>query len=437
MKMKLANGKIVFPPSEKFGFTADIIFGSGSESSESADFGDVEAIKTTISGAEIEGINFNYSSGWNVTISQLTSNTSKVSENQFTITGSGIVRFQVTAAKSGERSQVKNYALGQAAITQHIEYNISGYNSSWIDTHNQWLESILPATPENLFTDNATYNHNTDLGGRTNRNNDAWFSDYAPYLSAISTRLNWTVTMITPRHGVSAGHYAPQVGQIMRFRTADNILIERTVIGNNAGLDLSADFWGNDRCIITLNEDLPSSIKPLQVVGDWYQSIPDVAEEWGVSIDANAIQIVGGWGPYCVWPDTQGIMYCCSWSCSPWRGGFSNPTIIDGINYGVEPQFRATQAHPDGAFDGNRTPNNSQGPNFLANVKYPFGGCSGNPVMFFHDDLTVSLVLVWGSQENGSMFVGWTDEVNAMIALSDAALGISTGYTVTEGPDPS
>lgn len=434
MKMRIANARTYAQPAEEFIFSASLVFGAGSDATESADFSFVEATKHVVTGAAVTGVSVSYPSSFSVAIEPLTDNvTASDTAGIFTVDGGTQAKLLITGSRPGERDQVKKFTAGLSYSTTEL-YDITGYGDSWIQDHNDRLEALFPETPENIYTDNASYNHHTDLGGRATRNTSAWFDQYRQALTALSTRQNTSVTMITRRHGLSAAHYAPLVGQVIRFRTADNQLIERTVVGLNAG-HLPNDFWGNDRCLVTLDYDLPSTITPMQVVGDWYTGIPDVVEEWG--INNTSIQNKGGWGPYALWVDTQSVVYASSWSCAPSLGGYSADVVVGGVNFGQEEQYRATQYHPDSVIDQpTRTPNTSQGPNFCANVLYPYGGCSGGPVMFPHEDNTLSLILVWGSNENGSGAVGWTSALNAMIARSNAALGISGTYTVTEGPSP-
>jgi hypothetical protein len=110
----------------------------------------------------------------------------------------------------------------------------------------------------------TTRDHNTP---NYVRNTDLWLSKYTQQLTCLSV---WTeegndnqrlTTAITPRHTVSATHsgYAPDVGTDVRFVTADNQVVTRTVVQQQ-------DIAGEDITICLLDTDLPDTITPAKVV---------------------------------------------------------------------------------------------------------------------------------------------------------------------------
>jgi hypothetical protein len=99
------------------------------------------------------------------------------------------------------------------------------------------------------------------------RNPDFWLKKYTQQLTCRSV---WTqdsndnqrlTTLITPRHSVSATHagYAPDVGTDVRFVTADNQVITRTVLQQY-------DLPDSDITVCLLDSDVPSSISPAKLL---------------------------------------------------------------------------------------------------------------------------------------------------------------------------
>ena len=77
---------------------------------------------------------------------------------------------------------------------------------------------------------------------------------------------------VTPRHIVSARHAAYLTGDKVWFVARDNTLIERTVIAHKSPGYPSILYNQGDYVIGVLDEDLPASIKPLEVLPpDFYK----------------------------------------------------------------------------------------------------------------------------------------------------------------------
>lgn len=67
---------------------------------------------------------------------------------------------------------------------------------------------------------------------------------------------------VTPKHVLYARHYPLAAGDIIRFVTADDQLVSRTVI---ATASLAGDFFQNDIGVASLASDLPATITPVKV----------------------------------------------------------------------------------------------------------------------------------------------------------------------------
>lgn len=77
---------------------------------------------------------------------------------------------------------------------------------------------------------------------------------------------------ITPRHVVGVSHYGYQVGDVVKFKAVDNTIISRTITAVWAGWDYLVSGF-TDISMFLLNADLPASIAPFPIVGDWILKI--------------------------------------------------------------------------------------------------------------------------------------------------------------------
>tara|TARA_R110000765_G_scaffold9042_3_gene28563 strand:- start:15572 stop:16804 length:1233 start_codon:yes stop_codon:yes gene_type:complete len=95
------------------------------------------------------------------------------------------------------------------------------------------------------------------------RNLDFWGGDIdmtcsSPWNSNLSNRKAGTA--ITPRHILGAAHYEFGVGTVVRFVTADNQVVERTVVSKKRHPDYQP--YSPDLTIYGLDQDLPTTISP-------------------------------------------------------------------------------------------------------------------------------------------------------------------------------
>lgn len=108
------------------------------------------------------------------------------------------------------------------------------------------------------------------------RNPDFWAAGIDLTCLAVWNSYGWSGgggpqragTLITPKHVAAAAHFYLPVGTVLKFVTADNEVITRTVI-NTIGEhdDLSAMFpWYVDFSIAELDAPVPSSITPAKIL---------------------------------------------------------------------------------------------------------------------------------------------------------------------------
>ena len=105
-------------------------------------------------------------------------------------------------------------------------------------------------------------------GGSYTRNTQNWFYDRRSDLTGIS---NWNSasgtqrqgTAITKRHLVGASHFTYPVGTNVRFVTADNEVVERTVVASSVVTPANIT---TDGFVYLLDADLPDTIRTYKVV---------------------------------------------------------------------------------------------------------------------------------------------------------------------------
>lgn len=111
--------------------------------------------------------------------------------------------------------------------------------------------------------------------GTYTRNTDCWahtidLTAISPWNSrGANTRAG---TAITPRHTLHAAHYPVAVSDTIRFVTADNLVVTRTVAG-------AQSIAGSDIQIALLDSDLPASITPVKLApANLYDYLPSLEQ---------------------------------------------------------------------------------------------------------------------------------------------------------------
>jgi hypothetical protein len=106
------------------------------------------------------------------------------------------------------------------------------------------------------------------------RNANCWVNDLANKLTCLSpwnsTGANTRAgTLITPRHILFAAHYEISEGATVRFVTADNQVINRTMVKRRRHPAYTP--WFPDLTVGVLNSDLPETITPCKVLPSNYE----------------------------------------------------------------------------------------------------------------------------------------------------------------------
>jgi hypothetical protein len=172
----------------------------------------------------------------------------------------GAVRWdgRVWNVPSGEFKAFNRYADG--SLAKHIG-----------DSVDALIEGKTPATSKPLFT---TINHST---ATYLRNQNCWANGLAG-LTGFSVWNSATpkkhATAITPEHVIFCGHWPLSEGSTVRFVTANNQVVERTLAKVKREPTFVSVFGTAypDFQIARLNEPLPASIEPLPLLPSDYVS---------------------------------------------------------------------------------------------------------------------------------------------------------------------
>ena len=215
--------------------------------------------------------------------------------------------------------------------------------------------------------------------GNYTRNPNCWAYDLSQKLTCVSP---WNSrqghlragTALTPRHIGLARHYDYGAGTTVRFVTADNQTITRTVTHRvrHPIVDIT---------ICLLDSDLPSSITPCKVLpqnfGDYFPTGP----RWVAAL--------------CLDQEEKAL-------------------VTDLSRFGNVAQFR----YPNLPYE-----------QILYEDK--IAGDSSNPAfLIINDELVCLCFWTWGGWGAGRFLTAYLDDINQMISDLDSAAGISTGYTL-------
>lgn len=343
----------------------------------------------------------------------------------------GYSRFFISNGKSTYRSK----DLAFITLGNNESFNVGPVTvipGTYADYSRQRVLSLCDAMPDNRVLENANAN---------NRVNTEIFPHAA--FTGICTHGGWPSqyigggiegrrpVAITKRHVWNCGHYSSdiQVGNVLLWKTVDNQTVSRTVIQK---INIFVETGGYvDAAIYLLDYDLPDTIKPLPIVGDWLYNFSNITEEnfsmlpqcygltlWGndgqfspsLSLPLNDIV----WDRKFYYPQT-----------GPANINFEN-IILDKFNiirvfnmnyssfwesYENLPQYLTTTV--GGKF-----------------YHYVTGGDSGSPIVVPVED-GWALCGIFSSNAHGS-----PETFNALINRLDIRAGISTGYTVTVASNP-
>lgn len=230
---------------------------------------------------------------------------------------------------------------------------------------------------------------------------------------------------ITPRHVLQIGHSGPggALGGTIRFRDINNNIVDRTVIANVNVLhdtDFDALNYGSDLRMMVLNADLPSSITPAPVVGDWiYHALTGTKSNGTFEIGAFGFASFNQDTHICPVQSAHAVAVPFDINQEPF---VLSGVTLEGRDFGLayfglvtlEGFEHWSYAHTASPFYHHVRAGDSGSPIFwpIADGKWAIG----------HDMIA------------GSM---WRPvALNALITYADNRAGISTGYTVTVAPNP-
>jgi len=167
--------------------------------------------------------------------------------------------FQVTAQSIVNNYKVRN---SENAINNFTQNAIDNIDLRIATKHNPALnKTVFTTMNRNIFT----------------RNPNCWASDLdltciSPWNNRAS--YNRAGTLITPRHAILAAHYNLQIGDTIAFVTLDNLIVRKRITGTaiNTQSTHKPDF-----AIITLESDLPATIKPCKVIPSNFADYMDIS----------------------------------------------------------------------------------------------------------------------------------------------------------------
>jgi hypothetical protein len=107
------------------------------------------------------------------------------------------------------------------------------------------------------------------------RNTNCWIYDLSQQATCISPwnstgGITRAGTLITPRHFIFAAHYELSVGATVRFISADNQVVNRTMLARRRHPSYSP-YWP-DLTVGVLDQDVPESITPCKVLPSNYEA---------------------------------------------------------------------------------------------------------------------------------------------------------------------
>lgn len=289
---------------------------------------------------------------------------------RFTVTESGVTKqITVDLRNKTDGATVNEFVSVQAgALAEHLSLQVD----SRIDgSMTMAANGLLYSTQDHA---GQGYTRNPNFWG-----NGIDLTCISPWNSNAGARKAGTA--ITPRHIVNAAHYEYGLGTVVRFVTADNQVVNRTVVGKKRHPDYTPYY--PDLTIYTLDSDLPASITPCKVM----------PSDWDTYITEGNLN---GTRPAALGLDQE-----------------EKGLIIDLAS---ERSFRTSTDPTRLIFDESK-----------------IIGDSGNPAFVIVDGELV-LVTAWtfGGAGSGTSIADHIADLNQMISDADAQAGVSTGYTVTE-----
>lgn len=229
------------------------------------------------------------------------------------------------------------------------------------------------------------------------RNPGCWAYDLAEQMSCISPWNSREGSLragvaVSRRHVLNAAHFPLAVGDAIRFVTADNAVVNRTIVGRAIHPAYAPGLPYPDLAIYTLDQDLPSSIVPCKVLPPGYEAYlgPLVERQWNPPA-------------LCLDQEEKALVK-----------DFAYFTTVAGLrrsaNFGVSPLAAHRVTFNESLVTGD----------------------SGNPAFLILRDKLV-LLTVWafgGAGGSGTFTTSYLTDLNTMIQTADSQAGISTGLQI-------
>lgn len=299
------------------------------------------------------------------------------------------------------------------------------------------VTALMTASPNNKWLTGA------NLENLTTRTNLATFPHQA--LSGIEVRQGngGKSIAITKRHAVISAHYggmnSSKIGQKLTWRNPINgTLIERTIIEVLDGLDRNNPDFGIDLAMFLLNEDLPESITPMKIAGQWagHPVINDATKFFSYYRDFCGITVWsrdGEWTPSMIF-STGVIVIPVQYYYLPAGRGYGAWTIQSQYRYcDMVPSFSSNSSFGPYTYGMTEFDYQNQNSRFYHNR---LGGDSGSPTLIPGAGGTWGLAGMETS--NSPTKVGFDIFINLIDAkaVSNSVLGSPTGYTTVEIVNP-
>ena len=297
----------------------------------------------------------------------------------------------INGSISVERTVSVSLDVSATSIIDVIDGGVSGSaRKALSDVIDGALSGANPATQQLIYTsqDHASPSYVRNNSFFLSSLVDA-FTCFSPWNSVGANRRAGTA--ITKRHAVLANHYKYGSGTTVRFITADNATVTRTVV-QSARIYVNGS--GTDAYMVLFDSDLPESITPCKLFPSNYPNYLPA----GADPDSHAATDIP---LLAIDQEEKGIVLDFNKRGFP----FEDPAVIYN------------------------SPKLSDRLDFYESI---IVGDSGNPIFAVIGSELWLLSTFWGSYV-GPFYGGMVSELNAMITTLDTLQGDLTGYTVTEG----
>ena len=214
----------------------------------------------------------------------------------------------------------------------------------------------------------------------------------------------------TRRHCVTAKHYHLAVGDTITWKTLANADVTIQVIGY-AAVDWS------DLAVLTLASDLPESITPLPVVGEWFASA-DLNSSTNLPQHSGIFQ--DQFHQCCFGHIANHATFSAYSFSGTWNGFDESDYIPKEV---IITTSEATRILPSML-------------NFYNDFKY-YAESGDSGLSFLAPIANGGWAIVGPFYFPTAVTFVFEDIMNALIIAADTSAGVSTGYTVTVAPDPT